>query len=70
VFVKIDKNYVLWPFHYLPGRSPSSTVGRHGFNTRSVYVVFVADGGELGESFLEQFSLSVISHKSVKVTCK
>jgi len=70
VFVQTDKNNVLGRCHYLAGQSPLSTLGRHGFNTRSVYVVFVADGGELGQIFLEHFLLSVISHKSAMVTCK
>jgi hypothetical protein len=48
VFVQIDKNNVLGRCYYLAGQSPSSTLGRYGFNTRPVYVVFVADGGDLG----------------------
>ena len=55
VFVKINKNHVLWHCHYLAGQSPSSTLGRYGFNTRPVCVVFVADGVELGKIFLEHF---------------
>jgi hypothetical protein len=55
VFVQINKNHVLWHHHYLVGRSPSSTRGRHGFNKRPVCVGSVSDGVELGKTFLENF---------------
>jgi hypothetical protein len=55
VFVQINENRVLWLCRYLASQSPSCTVGRHGCNTGSVYVVFVVDVVELGQIFLEHF---------------